>query len=150
MKKKVVIALLLIFAGAFVYKIWMDSTMNSNNETSASFTFDENISVVTQKEVKIEININNSDVQKLELKLNDSTLQVWNAPKGSIYHNLKTNSLKLGTKKLLLISTLSDNSTETEERYVKILNDKKPAIWKLEVEEEYNHRDSSYTQGLEF
>ena len=150
MKKKVVIALLLIFAGAFVYKIWMDSTMNSNNETSASFTFDENISVVTQKEAKIEININNSDVQKIELKLNDSTLQVWNSPKGSIYHNLKTNSLKLGTKKLLLISTLSDNSTETEERYVKILNDKKPAIWKLEVEEEYNHRDSSYTQGLEF
>lgn len=150
MKKKVVIALLLIFAGAFVYKIWMDSTMNSNNETSASFTFDENISVVTQKEAKIEININNSDVQKIELKLNDSTLQVWNSPKGSIYHNLKTNSLKLGTKKLLLISTLSDNSTETEERYVKILNDKKPAIWKLDVEEEYNHRDSSYTQGLEF
>ena len=150
MKKKVVIALLLIFAGAFVYKMWMDSTMNSNNESSASFTFDENISVVIQKEAKIEININNSDVQKIELKLNDSTLQVWNSPKGSIYHNLKTNSLKLGTKKLLLISTLSDNSTETEERYVKILNDKKPAIWKLEVEEEYNHRDSSYTQGLEF
>jgi glutamine cyclotransferase len=53
-------------------------------------------------------------------------------------------------KKLVLISTLSDNSTETEERFLKILNDKKPDVWKLEVGKEYTHRDSSYTQGLEF
>jgi glutamine cyclotransferase len=150
MKKKVIIALLLIFASAFIYKIWMDNALDVDNNASASFTFEENLSVITQKETRIGIKINNSDLLKVELKLNDSTLQIWNSPKGSIFHVLKTNSLKLGTKKLVLISTLTDNSTETEERYVKILNDKKPASWKLEVVKEYNHRDSSYTQGLEF
>jgi glutamine cyclotransferase len=150
MKKKVIIALLLIFATAFIYKIWMDNTLDVNGNTSASFSFGENLSVITQKNARIEIKINNSDLLKVELKLNDSTLQIWNSPKGSVFHILKTTSLKLGTKKLVLISTLTDNSTETEERYVKILNDKKPASWKLEVVKEYNHRDSSYTQGLEF
>jgi glutamine cyclotransferase len=128
----------------------MDNALDVDNNASASFTFEENLSVITQKETRIGIKINNSDLLKVELKLNDSTLQIWNSPKGSIFHVLKTNSLKLGTKKLVLISTLTDNSTETEERYVKILNDKKPASWKLEVGKEYNHRDSSYTQGLEF
>jgi glutamine cyclotransferase len=150
MKKKVIIALLLIFASAFIYKIWMDNALDVDDNASATFTFEENLSVITQKETRIGIKINNSDLLKVELKLNDSTLQIWNSPKGSIFHVLKTNSLKLGTKKLVLISTLRDNSTETEERYVKILNDKKPASWKLEVGKEYNHRDSSYTQGLEF
>jgi glutamine cyclotransferase len=150
MKKKVIIALLLIFASAFIYKIWMDNALDVDDNASASFTFEENLSVITQKETRIGIKINNSDLLKVELKLNDSTLQIWNSPKGSVFHILKTTSLKLGTKKLVLISTLTDNSTETEERYVKILNDKKPASWKLEVGKEYNHRDSSYTQGLEF
>jgi glutamine cyclotransferase len=150
MKKKVIIALLLIFASAFIYKIWMDNALNVDDNASASFTFGENLSVITQKESRIGIKINNSALLKVELKLNDSTLQIWNSPKGSVFHILKTTSLKLGTKKLVLISTLTDNSTETEERYVKILNDKKPASWKLEVVKEYNHRDSSYTQGLEF
>jgi glutamine cyclotransferase len=150
MKKKVIIALLLIFASAFIYKIWMDNALDVDDNASASFTFEENLSVITQKETRIGIKINNSDLLKVELKLNDSTLQIWNSPKGSVFHILKTTSLKLGTKKLVLISTLTDNSTETEERYVKILNDKKPASWKLEVVKEYNHRDSSYTQGLEF
>jgi len=150
MKKKVIIALLLIFASAFIYKIWMDNNLDVNDNASASFTFGENLSVITQKETRIGIKINNSDLLKVELKLNDSTLQIWNSPKGSIFHVLKTNTLKLGTKKLVLISTLSDNSTETEERFLKILNDKKPDVWKLEVGKEYTHRDSSYTQGLEF
>ena len=150
MKKKVIIALLLLVGGAFIYKIWMDNALDVNDNAPASFAFEENISVVTQKDAKIEVNINSSDIQKIELKLNDSTLQIWNSPKGSIFHLLKTTSMKLGMKKLILISTLSDNSTETEERYLKILNDKKPETWKLEVGKEYNHRDSSYTQGLEF
>jgi glutamine cyclotransferase len=150
MKKKAIIALLLIFVSAFVYKMFVDSAMNDKEETSATFSFNENLSIVTQKEARIEIKVNKPDVQKIELKLNDSTLQIWNSPKGSVFHILKTNSLKLGTKKLILISTLKDNSTESDERYVKILNDKKPAIWKLEVGKEYSHRDSSYTQGLEF
>jgi glutamine cyclotransferase len=150
MKKKVIIALLLIFASAFIYKIWMDNALNVDDNASASFTFGENLSVITQKETRIGIKINSSDLLKVELKLNDSTLQIWNSPKGSIFHVLKTNTLKLGTKKLVLISTLSDNSTETEERFLKILNDKKPDVWKFEVGKEYAHRDSSYTQGLEF
>jgi glutamine cyclotransferase len=150
MKKKVIIALLLIFASAFIYKIWMDNALDVDDNASASFTFGENLSVITQKETRIGIKINSSDLLKVELKLNDSTLQIWNSPKGSIFHVLKTNTLKLGTKKLVLISTLSDNSTETEERFLKILNDKKPDVWKFEVGKEYAHRDSSYTQGLEF
>jgi len=150
MKKKVIFTLLLIFASAFIYKIWMDNALDADDNASASFTFGENLSVITQKESRIGIKINSSDLLKVELKLNDSTLQVWNSPKGSIFHVLKTTSLKLGTKKLTLIATLADNSTETEERYLKILNDKKPAIWKFDVAKEYNHRDSSYTQGLEF
>ncbi|MFM7668665.1 MAG: glutaminyl-peptide cyclotransferase [Bacteroidota bacterium] len=150
MKKKVIITLLLIFVAAFIYKIWVDSSLSTSESTAANFSFEENLTVITQKDTKIEIKVNDSKLLKVELKLNDSTLQVWNSPKGSIFHNLKTNSLKLGTKKLVLISTLADNSTETDERYVKILNDKKPAIWKVQVEKEYNHRDSSYTQGLEF
>ena len=150
MKKKVIIALLLLVGGAFIYKIWMDNSLDVNDNVPASFAFEENISVVTQKDAKIEVNINSSDIQKIELKLNDSTLQIWNSPKGSIFHLLKTTSMKLGMKKLILISTLSDNSIETEERYLKILNDKKPETWKLEVSKEYSHRDSSYTQGLEF
>jgi glutamine cyclotransferase len=150
MKKKVIIALLLILAAAFIYKIWSDSSLSTSESYAAIFSFEENLTVITQKDAKIEIKINDSKLLKVELKLNDSTLQIWNSPKGSIFHILKTNAMKLGTKKLVLISTLADNSTETDERYVKILNDKKPANWKLEVEKEYNHRDSSYTQGLEF
>ncbi|MBM3451601.1 MAG: glutaminyl-peptide cyclotransferase [Bacteroidetes bacterium] len=148
MKKKILIALLLLFVSAFIYKVWIDGSHSDN--ISASFAFDENLTVITQKEAKIEIKIDNQDLRKVELKLNDSILQVWDSPKGDVFHILKTSFMKLGTNKLVLISTLNDNTTETEERDLKILNDKKPVNWKLDVVKEYTHRDSSYTQGLEF
>lgn len=67
MKKKVIIALLLIFASAFIYKIWMDNALDVDDNASASFTFGENLSVITQNETRIGIKINNSDLLKVEI-----------------------------------------------------------------------------------
>jgi len=150
MKKTLIIILLVAFVGGFIYKLVVDSQLDATDSIAATFQFDENLAIVTNKEAKLDININNSDVIKVELKLNDSVLEKWNNPKNKISHSLKTKGLILGTKKLTLIATLSDNTTETDERLVRILNDKKPDTWRLEVTGEFPHRDSSYTQGLEF
>ena len=150
MKKKIIILLLLIFVGGFVTKVILDSNSTQTDSIGATFQFDENLAIITNKEAKLDININNSDVIKVELKLNDSVLQKWDSPKIKVSHVLKTKGLALGTKKLTVTATLSDNTTENDERLVRILNDKKPDTWRLEVTGEFPHRDSSYTQGLEF
>lgn len=150
MKKKIIILGLLLFAGGFIFKLITDGNKVESDSIGATFQFDENLAIITNKEAKLDININNSEVIKVELKLNDSVLQKWDSPKNKIYHVLKTKGLTLGTKKLTIIATLSDNTTENDERLVRILNDKKPETWRLDVTGEFPHRDSSYTQGLEF
>lgn len=150
MKKIVIISLLIIFAGAFIYKIYIDSQLDTSDVRAASFTFEENLAIVKNKEAKIEIEISNPEITSLELKLNDSTLQKWKNPKGNVSYLFKTQKQNLGTKKLTLIATLADNSIENDERLLRILNDKKPETWSLEVNKEFPHRNLSYTQGLEF
>lgn len=150
MKKTIVIFLLLAFVGGFIYKLFSDNQSSNTDSIAASFQFDENLAIITNKEAKLDISINNSEVIKVELKLNDSILQKWDSPKKKITHVLKTKGFTLGTKKLTVIATLSDNTTENDERLVRILNDKKPDTWRLDVTGEFPHRDSSYTQGLEF
>ena len=150
MKKKIIILGLLLFAGGFIFKLITDGKKVDSDSIGATFQFDDNLAVTTNKEAKLEIKINSLKVTKVELKLNDSILQKWNAPKDQVSYILKTKGLTLGTKKLTLIATLEDNTTENDERLVRILNDKKPDTWRLEVTGEFPHRDSSYTQGLEF
>jgi glutamine cyclotransferase len=150
MKKILVITLLVLFTGAFYYKMYIDSQPDTIDMKAAYFTFEENLAIVKNKEAKIEIKISNPEITSLELKLNDSTLQKWKSPKGNLSHLLKTKNLILGTKKITLIATISDNSTENDERLLRILNDKKPETWILEVNKEFPHRNLSYTQGLEF
>jgi glutamine cyclotransferase len=150
MKKKIIILLLLIFVGGFVIKVILDSNSTQTDSIGATFQFDENLAIITNKEATLNININNSDVIKVELKLNDSVLQKWDSPKNKVSYILKTKGLTLGTKKLTVTATLSDNTTENDERLIRILNNKKPDTWRLDVTGEFPHRDSSYTQGLEF
>ena len=81
MKKTLIIVLLVAFVGGFIYKLVVDSQLDETDSIAATFQFDENLAIVTNKEAKLDININNSDVIKVELKLNDSVLEKWNNPK---------------------------------------------------------------------
>ena len=150
MKKLIIIGLLLLVAGAFVYNSFFKNDPSDDETFAATFKFKENLTVIKNQDAKLEIKVNNSDVVKLELKLNDSLLQKWDSPQQNLSYILKTQKQKLGSKKLSLIATLSDNSSENDERFLIVLNDKAPETWSLQIEKEFPHRDSSYTQGLEF
>ncbi len=150
MKKYVILGLLVLVIGSMVIVPMLQSDDTETEIVAAQFDFKDNLATKWNREVPIGITVSTDGIKKLELVYNDSTLKVWDNPKGKLSFSLNAGYFGLGTRPISLISTMESGETFTDNRLVRVLSDVKPSIWFAKVVKEYPHLTTSYTQGLEF
>ena len=152
MKKYIVIGLIVLVGGAMlVYPLINDKkvVVHTKKENPAEFLFKENLATIFNQEISIDVKVN-STVELLEVIFNDSVIQSWNNPAKQIAFQFNPNSFGVGTKTLLLRSTLEDGSTFVDNRLVRVLSDILPEKLTVNEKQSYPHNPTSFTQGLEF
>ncbi len=152
MKKNIVIGLIVLVGGALlIYPLFKDdpSGLRPKKEIPAEFLFKENLATIFNQEISIDVKVN-STVELLEVIFNDSVIESWNSPAKQIAFQFNPNSFGVGTKTLLLRSTLEDGSTFVDNRLVRVLSDIIPEKLTVNVANSHPHNPTSFTQGLEF
>ena len=153
MKKFIIIGLLILVVAAMVIGPMLNNNGGGGTDeqdSPALFTFKDNLATKWNDVVPISITVNSSEIKKLELIYNDSVFQTWENPKGAIQVKFNAGFYGLGTRNLVLLSTLKDGTTFMDNRMVRVLSDVKPEIWIAEIAQAYPHNTTSFTQGLEF
>jgi len=153
MKKYIVIGLIILIGAAFIIGPLLqgvDGGAITEDQAPASFAFEENLATKWNQLVPISIDVNLNEIKQLQLIYNDSVFNTWNAPKGKLTFQLDAGFFGLGTRSIVLLSTLNDGTTYTDNRMIRVLSDVKPEIWIAEIVTTLPHLSSSFTQGLEF
>jgi glutamine cyclotransferase len=153
MKKYLIIGLIGLALAAMIIAPLFRNEGGGNSiedEAPALFTFKDNLATKWDEVIPLSIQINSKDIEKLELVYNDSVFQVWNKPKGTLNFSFNAGYFGLGTRNLVLLSTLKDGNTFMDNRMVRVLSDVKPEIWIAEIVATFPHNPTSFTQGLEF
>ncbi len=152
MKKYIVIALIVLVGGALlIYPLIKDKPIPTvkKKETPAVFLFQENLATIYNQEISIEIKVE-PKVQLLEVLFNDSVIQKWEKPTSNVAFHFNPNYFGVGTKTLVLKSTLEDGTSFVDNRLVRVLSDVIPEKLTVKVNHSYPHNPTSFTQGLEF
>ena len=151
MKKYIVVGLIVLVGGFLLIKpLFSDDVIVPVVKANpAVFTFKDNLAAIRNQVINVETKVN-EEVQKMEVFFNDSLIQSWDNPKGKLNFNFDPSLFGVGTKSFNLVSTLSDGSTFTDNRLVRVLSEIIPE--KLTVKEvaSFPHQTTSFTQGLEF
>lgn len=145
----VIIALLALFAGFFIYRALNPGGETGTAEAPAKFNFEENLAVEYGKMLPVPIEIT-GDVAKAELIFNDSIFKTWANPSGKLSFELDASFYGLGAKMITLKVTDKSGQSFTDERVIRVLSDVTPEQWKAEIVQSYPHQVASFTQGLEF
>lgn len=153
MKKYIIIGLLVLVVAAMVIGPMLNNDGGggaTEEEAPALFTFKDNLATKWDEVIPLSIDVNSQEIEKLELIYNDSVFQTWKNPKGTLQLKFNAGYYGLGTRNLVLLSTLKDGTTFMDNRMVRVLSDVKPEIWIAEIAQTYPHSPTSFTQGLEF
>lgn len=116
----------------------------------AQFTFDANLQIAVDEEVDVEIEVLAEEIEKMDVIYDDTLLYSWSSPKKNKSFKLNGALRGVGAKRLDLISTLKDGTTQTDNRMVRVVSDITPIKLVAEIVETHPHSTSSFTQGLEF
>lgn len=122
----------------------------TENEVPAYFLFKENIATEWKSSVQLGIKTQKKDIEKIELKLNDSIIKTWNSPSDTVSFILNTELLGVGAKHLDLLTTMKSGESFVDNRILRVVSNIKPEIWNLKVNASFPHNPSSFTQGLAF
>lgn len=154
MKKYLVFGLLFLAIAAFVIIPLVNKSSDNTDQTDADlpavFTFKENLATKGDEVVPLKITLNSSEIKVVELIYNDSVFASWNDPKGAINYSLKAGFYGVGTRSLVLRSTLKDGTSFDDERMLRVLSEIVPEKWLVDVITSFPHNTTSFTQGLEF
>jgi glutamine cyclotransferase len=153
MKKYIILGVLILAIIAMIVGPMINErggTYPPEEEAPALFTFKDNLATRWNEIVPLTIKVQGKDIQKLELIYNDSVFNTWTNPVGTLNYRFNAGFFGLGTRDLVLLSTLKDGTTYMDNRMVRVLSDVRPEIWIAEISEEYPHEPTSFTQGLEF
>ncbi len=154
MKKYLVFGLLFLAIAAFVIIPLVNKSSDNTEQTDADlpavFTFKENLATKGDEVVPLKITLNSSEIKVVELIYNDSVFASWNDPKGAINYSLKAGFYGVGTRSLVLRSTLKDGTSFDDERMLRVLSEIVPEKWLVDVITSFPHNTTSFTQGLEF
>jgi glutamine cyclotransferase len=153
MKKYIVIGLIVLVGAAFIIGPMLKNSGGDDpteDQAPATFAFEENLATKWNQLVPISIDVNMKDVKELQLIYNDSVFKTWADPKGKLTFQLDAGYFGLGTRPIVLLSTLNDGTTYTDNRMIRVLSDVKPEIWIAEIATTLPHLSTSFTQGLEF
>lgn len=151
MKKYIIIGLLLLAGFAMVVgPLLRDNKPVEPEINPAEFSFEANLATRWDEVVPLKIRVNSEDVEKLELIYNDSVFNRWTNPNGEIAVDFNAGFYGLGTRSLVLLSTMKDGTTFMDNRMIRVLSDITPEVWIAEIVATYPHEATSFTQGLEF
>jgi glutaminyl-peptide cyclotransferase len=131
MKRYIIIGLIVLVGVAFIIGSWPKGS--DDYGLPAEFTFKENLATEWNNAVDIAFEVKKEGVAKVELIYNDSVFITWTSPKGKINFRLNAGHYGLGTRNLHLVSTMTDGSTDSDNRLVKILSDIKHEIWSISI-----------------
>ena len=149
--KKVIYTIVIV--GAILGLFWYASAGNKITEKTevAAFAFDANLQLAVDEEVEVKIEVKDGeDIAKMDVFYDDTLLHTWKAPKENISFKLNGKIRGVGAKRLDLISTLKDGTTQTDNRMVRVVSDITPSNLVAEIVNTYPHNTGSFTQGLEF
>jgi glutamine cyclotransferase len=150
MKKYIIIGLILLVGVAY----FVVPLINNGDDTEtlpAEFLFKENLATEWNTVIDLAFEVKENGLSKIDLVYNDSVFKTWTNPKeGKIKYQFNASYYGLGTKGLRLISTFSDGRTESDDRLVRIVSDKKPEMWTFTITNTFPHNTTHFTQGLEF
>jgi glutamine cyclotransferase len=150
MKKKIIIALIVLVGGALLIYPLLNTGPVEYNDLPAEFEFEhENLATHVGEKVELKITIV-KPIDKLELILDDVVLKTWTNPTGSKSYKLSTGQDMMGTHRLNLRSTYGEGQSQTDYRSLRVLSDIDPVEYRAYVVNTFDHQTSSFTQGLEF
>lgn len=147
------IAIIILVLAAFILVPVMRSCEGSGSieETPiARFDLPGNPAARYGEDIPIKFTIPEGLV-KVELLYNDSVFESWDRPKQQTRTvALKTDYYGVGTRPLVLRSTLSDGTVLENAVNMRVLSDFAPEALFVKVVKEYPHNPENYTQGYEF
>ena len=126
MKKYLIFGLLILALAAFVIvPFFKNKNVVSDNATDdlpAMFSFKENLATKGDEVVALKIAINSSEIKLMEIFYNDSVVGTWKNPTATLNYSFKAGVFGVGTRSLVLHTTLKDGSTFYDERLVRVFN----------------------------
>lgn len=150
MKKKIIIALIVITGGVLLIGLLVNSNSEEEDGPLAEFSFDqENLAMHIGDKVALKAKVL-QPIVKLELLLDNSVVASWDSPKGSVAHKLKGEEELMGAHRLTLRATDSEGNTDTDYLMLRVLSDIEPEALAVEIVKTHPHLSTSFTQGLEF
>ena len=150
MKKKIVIALIVIVGGALLILPLLKSDPTQESGELAVFDFDQdNLAMHVGDKVDLKLRVE-QPIKSMELIMDNTVLKTWNTPTGSVVFKLKGDQELMGGHRLTLRATDNDGNTNTDYLMLRVLSDIEPEQLIAKIEESYPHLSSSYTQGLAF
>ncbi len=150
MKKKIIIGLILLVGGVLLIMPLFKSDPDVESGELAVFEFDqENLAMHVGDKIDLKLRIE-QPIVKLELILDNSVVETWESPSGTVVYRLIGEQNLMGGHRLTLRATDSNGNTNNDYLMLRILSDIVPDKMIAKIEGSYPHLTSSYTQGLEF
>ncbi|MDG1333848.1 MAG: glutaminyl-peptide cyclotransferase [Crocinitomicaceae bacterium] len=148
MKKFIIIGLIVLVGGAFIYSIFF--TKEEFEGEYAKFNFiQDNLALHIGETVDLKIDVAYDEVTEIELLFNDKVLKSWKSPKGQLVYSFEGTDELMGTHGIT-VRAIAQEGTTRDDRLLRVLSDITPEIAKAEIIAEFPHDPTSYTQGLEF
>ncbi len=143
-KSYLIIGLLALVAGAFIYSIFKTSEPQEDQGPAAFFVEDGNFNLSFGKEFNTQLSAFPGS-GKIKVFFDDSLVLSQRFTGQKISLTLPKGILKIGAHSLRV-----EAKNTTDERVLNVLSDIEPKQWGIEIQKEYLHNDSSFTQGLTF
>lgn len=122
----------------------------SEDKPIVEFDFTDNLAIQYNTKTDIGVKVLSKDVSSIEIYLDDELQQTFDNPQEFVKLTLNAKEIGLGAKTIKIIAFQKNGEKYTESRLLRILSDLVPEKWFYEVEANYPHDISSFTQGLEF
>jgi glutamine cyclotransferase len=150
-KKIGLITIIVAFLAALILpNLFSDKDSSSENKDVAHFLFKENLAVHIGNKVPIEIEVNDSEVSKIEVTLQDSILKTWMNPGKKLKFQFDASKFTLGAKDIKLLVYKQNKLIAEDDRLIRILSDVKPMNLNAYVVSVQPHNPTHFTQGLEY
>lgn len=152
MKKKniIIISILLIIVGVFIYQQWLNKNDATDDYSVCSAFSPQTKTKVSLGESLVICITNYSKVNSLELSLDGVVINNFKLPAKEVKQIIDASKLPIGRHALRLSATASDGNTTVEDKVITVYANSAPQKWGLTVVKRHPHLTSSFTEGLVF
>jgi glutaminyl-peptide cyclotransferase len=148
-KTLLILFLLALVAGVFLYKSLSPSSTDEEFGPLAYFEKEGNISCILGTDFNSSF-LTEEDQVSVALYLDDSLIITYKNVQNKTSISIPKGLLTLGAHQLKITAKHTTRGISEDERVLYVLSDITPASWPLVLKNQYVHNDSSFTQGLAF